>query len=59
MVLLKPPETAVLMVVVPDFPWTADTDTGEAEIAKSGMVGPAQLLTSAFASTEPRPVAGS
>ena len=35
---LKPPETAVVTVVVPEPPGTAETELGEAEIEKSGLV---------------------
>jgi hypothetical protein len=35
--LLKPPDTAVVTVVVPKEPCTAETDVGEAKIVKSGV----------------------
>src|SRR5260370_16879320 len=33
--LLKPPETVVVMVTLPEPPWGIDVEAGEAEIAKS------------------------
>ena len=38
--LLNPPDTVVVMVVVPDKPCLALTEVGEAEIAKSGDAEP-------------------
>lgn len=35
---LKPPETAVVIVEVPLLPWTTETDPGEAEMVKLGLV---------------------
>ena len=32
----KPPETVVVMVEVPELPWTTETDAGNAEMAKLG-----------------------
>ena len=58
MALLKPPNTVVVMVVVPEAPCAAETEVGEAEIEKSG-VDAAQLLASAPTSTEPTPVTSS
>jgi hypothetical protein len=37
MALLKPPETAVVTVEVPELPWTTEIAAGEAEIVKSGV----------------------
>src|SRR5260370_907940 len=38
MALLKPPETAVVTVAVPVDPCTTETEPGDAEIVKSGVV---------------------
>ena len=35
---LKPPEIPVVIVDVPLPPWTTETDPGEAEMVKSGLV---------------------
>ena len=34
---LKPPETAVVMVLVPFAPWTTETDVGEAAMLNAGV----------------------
>jgi hypothetical protein len=39
---LNPPDTLVEIVLVPDPPWTTETDPGEAEIVKSGVCVPPQ-----------------
>jgi hypothetical protein len=53
--LLKLPRTVVLTVVVPADPGGTDIVSGVAIKVKSGI----QLFTREYASTEPRPVAGS
>src|SRR5438067_1464421 len=40
---LKPPETVVVMVEVPELPCTIDFEVGFAEIAKSGVCVPPQV----------------
>jgi hypothetical protein len=44
--LLKPPETVVEIVEAPDDPWTTGTETGDAEIAKSGVLETAKTRSS-------------
>ena len=34
---MKPPATAVVIVLVPLAPWAAEREVGEAEIAKAGV----------------------
>ena len=45
MAVLKPPETAVETVEVPEAPWAIETAVGEAEIVKSGVGGPLTGVT--------------
>src|ERR1051326_5385830 len=59
MALLNPPETAVVIGELPDVPCKSESDVGLAEIVKSGVAPPFQLLTIAFASTEAPPRAAS
>jgi hypothetical protein len=47
----KPPETAVVMVEVPLFPTTTETDVGEAAIVNAG-----EVLVGASASIRPVPL---
>ena len=35
---LKPPETAVVMVLVPWYPWATETEAGEAVMVNAGTV---------------------
>lgn len=57
---LKPPETAVVIVDVPELPCTTETEVGEAEMVKFGVfdVG-ASALISAAPFGLPQPVAKS
>jgi hypothetical protein len=43
---LKPPETVVETVEVPELPCTTETEAGEAEIAKSGELETAKTRSS-------------
>src|SRR5437773_2137221 len=40
---LNPPDTVVVMVEVPEPPWTMDFDVGFADMAKSGVCVPPQV----------------
>jgi hypothetical protein len=44
--LLKPPETVVEIVDAPDEPCTTETDVGDAEMAKSGVLVTAKTRSS-------------
>jgi hypothetical protein len=41
---LKPPETELVIVLVAEAPWLADTLDGEAESAKSGVPPPPDVI---------------
>jgi hypothetical protein len=57
---LKPPEMAVAIVDVPLLPWTTETEEGEAEIVKLGVVDPgAKALIRPVPLGLPQPVAKS
>lgn len=56
----KPPETVVVMVEVPELPWTTETDAGNAEMAKLGAeTMPARVFSRPLPFGLPQPVAKS
>ena len=53
---LKPPETVVVIVLVPLAPWTMETEVGEADIAKAGAAVTVRATVAVCVMPPPVPV---